>query len=563
MRPRRALCALFLLFAAAAAAAPNTTVANVVSIRSAEHFDEHIAASHFTFVKFFHPDCPHCQRLQRPFAQLVHPLRRHNANASTPPRARVQLAQVDASNRRTAALLRRHSAAGFPTLKLYRSAALVAEHNGPRTTSAMFQFLLHSIALSQLPLLSHLPSERRVRRFLDAVHDRPVVLSVHPPPPLFVHTASEMRTSTASTAAFATVAHPALLMLNRTNRNLNRLQRRYARAPMLAAAPSAATFGARAQFWFPHVRDGESVPSFIHAAVAPPHQPIQLSRRTAPHVLHAERPMLLAFGAPDAPTWSDIYFLAHADAEPPHLLPVYIPIARFPDFANFVGLNVSRLPLDRDAFLRDWNTQFVVYSPANMHPVLSRYDPAMNVSGATWLYQQRQRVNSTLVDTYAGELMHFSHRQLKAMLSFDGRGVLLLTYTAHCRLCEKYANVMRKVATVLKPHAGFIVVARVDVGDGFPYIAEVNNLDAIKTAPSIVWLCAGERVVLYQGSMSAHAVSRFARQMAAVPAQFERGVEWVNVTAAYALVIGLGLIVTAQLLWRRKRARFTKRQHVT
>ncbi|PXF43343.1 Protein disulfide-isomerase [Gracilariopsis chorda] len=547
---------------AEAAALPNNTASQVISIRSPDHFYDQIGANNFTFVKFFHPKCPHCQKLQKPFEQLSHPIRKYNHNKSIEADARISLAQVDASNRITEPLLRKHSPTGFPTLKLYRNSLLVAEYNGVRTTSHMFDFLLKSISLQDTPLFSHIHSESVLRQFLHAMSERPVILSVYPPPSSFVETASDMHTSTAPTVAFATVDNPALLIPNRTNNHVKRLLRRHGRLPLLAAASSASSFTVDAQYWFPDIRDGESLASFMHTVIRPEHEPIQLSHLTAPYVLHAERPMLLAFGQGDAPTWDVIYFLAHADAEPPKMLPVYMPVAKFREFAHYVGLNVSQLE-DHDAFVEDWETQYVVYRAGNMEPIVSRYDPSMNVSGATWLYQQRQRVNRTFVDTYAGELMRFTHQQLKAMLSFDGRGVLLLTYTRHCRLCTKYESLMTKVAKVLKSHAGFVVVARVHVDKGFPFIAEVKDLEKIKNAPSIVWLSAGERVVVYDGAMSVQAVARFGREMAAVPAEFHRGIEWMNVTAAYGLVIGLGLIVTAQLLLRGKRRRFAKRQHVT
>eukprot|EP00178_Gracilaria_changii_P006671 TRINITY_DN21644_c0_g1_i1.p1 TRINITY_DN21644_c0_g1~~TRINITY_DN21644_c0_g1_i1.p1 ORF type:complete len:635 (+),score=137.61 TRINITY_DN21644_c0_g1_i1:1121-3025(+) len=543
-----------LLNAAAVARAPARTH-SIIAVRNAAHFHQLTANPNFTFVKFFHPRCPHCRALRAPFQSLAQLVLTHNRNRTTARESCIALAEVDASDERTEPLVRKYSPSGFPTLKLYRAGAFVAEYFGRKRVSDMFDFLTTATSAPRAPLMHHLRSVSELHAFIPTLGERSLVLSTMPPSEHFMRTAAVMRSSLSPTTAFATVQHASMLLPNHSHPELHALLARYARLPHAAAIPDATMFPASLRWWFPNVRDSQSLPSFMYTAVRELHQPIQLSLRDAPLVLQSELPMLLAFGATDTPSWDDLFFLAHADVEPPALLPVYMHVSNFLHFARYVTLNTSNLTR--------WNTQYVVYRSANIDPYISKFGDTANVTGATWLYQQRQLINQTSVHTVAGELNMLNHMQLQCLLKYDARAVLLLLYTQHCAKCHSYASQLKHVAKRLEAHAGFIVVAAVSAHQRLPSVPEVSGLhDLPRNVPLIVWLSAGERVHVYDGVMSVNAISRYARQRAAVRTRFDNALEWNDVLSAYVLLMGVMMILVAMLLSRASsQRRFAKRFH--
>ncbi|KAI0563209.1 Thioredoxin-like protein [Gracilaria domingensis] len=431
----------------------------------------------------------------------------------------------------------------------------------------MLDFLVTTASVADVPLITHIASPAQLDSFVQTIADRPLVLSVSPPSDQFVQAAAEMKASLSPTAAFATVQHPAMLVPNQSDPLIRQLLSRYARLPHIAATASASLFSTSLNWWFENVRDSQSVASFMYTTIRQPQEPFQLSAHDAPLVLQSEQPMLLAFGASDSPTWDDIFFLAHADVEAPSLIPVYMHVAEFLDFAQYVTLDTSQLNVSDTSnrqTVAEWTTQYVIYRSANLNPYISKFGDTVNITGATWLYQQRQLINQTSVYTVAGEVNVLEHHQLQSLITYDARGILLLLYNDNCAKCNKYASYLADVAKALEPHAGFIVVAAVNVQNGLPPLEQVKAMHELpQQLPLVVWASAGERVDVYDGAMSVNAISRYARQRAAVITQFRDGLEWSDVMHAYVIVIGLVLIVVGALLSRRRQRRFVKRYHVT
>lgn len=92
-------------------------------------FEETIASSVPTFVKFYAPWCGHCKHLAPVYRDL---------NDAVDP-TKVTITEVDCTV--AAEVCNTVKLRGYPTIRLYKSGEMIEEYKGERTKDAMLAFL--------------------------------------------------------------------------------------------------------------------------------------------------------------------------------------------------------------------------------------------------------------------------------------------------------------------------------------------------------------------------------------------------------------------------------------
>lgn len=569
-----------LLLLCAIHAVPLNSSPPIKSTLGEREFEEAMSADAFSFVKFFHPRCPHCQAMAKDFVELSFKVSEHNRASATPQNHTIKAIEVDASKKENRPVLEAHAPA-FPTLKLFRSGKLITEFFGPRQVTPMYEFLMRSLEVADRPLVTHLGTPKQVEDFLAVGSDRPVIISLFQPrvgsaiekdtiarnhfPSHIQLSATEwdetieiMHEHTAPQAIFATVPHPSLLVTDSLQERFDGIKSRHFVPPLLAAAPRASSFNTSAEWYFPGVRDGAPASSFMHTAIIGDEQFVTLGEHNSPHILETTRPLAIAFGRKDSPGYYEEEFLLDAAEQQssPKILPVYASMKHSLDFAEHVGLNVSDFHTNEGS-LEKWETKYVMYRFGNRGPVTEFYSEKDETSTGSWLRQQARNVNETDVATTAGEVLELDTSSWENLFEFDGRGVILELYDSECSSCNLQSTSTR-VAAQLREFAGSIIVARFDIGSyelpKWPVLANDTS------APEMVWVAPGETPTAYDGFRSSRGVARFALEISGLKGE---DVDWIDVLLSYMVVVGVCMTVAGIWIMYRARRQKWKRDHVT
>lgn len=505
------------------------------------------------------------------FVTLSKLLAAHNALPNTPSSHAVALAQVDATEKKNEYLINEHAAVGFPTLKLYASGRLISEFDGSRDSQSMLQYIKDALLFRSSRIVEYLRTRQDLDAFLNRSADRPVVLSIfHPhydpasvyplhirPCPESWHAATRrMRKISAPSVSFGAVAHHALL-LPPDEQDMPRFRRvaRVPFAPAIVGAPSGKRFWQAAEWWFPGVRETDSMETFMHVSTVEYSTYVVLDRFIAPVMLDTTRPLALAFVSGEGPSWTDRGFLIFSAKlrVQPRFASLYVNVSRYPEFAHYVS--AVRGDEKNSSMLK---RQYVVYRGGVSRPMIETFKEGSNQTVFQWLNERGKQINKSNFAIPPGVVFDLDKDSWQHIFEYDGRGVLLELYRSSCGACKRFASAYQKVARMLMPHSGALVVARLDVEKHS--IPSTPKVPPLKFVPTVVYIPPGGDGILYEGARTARAVSQFARiQSETEDIPFER-LSLVEIAAEYLLYIGLVMILLGVLTGRSTR---NKNEHIT
>lgn len=534
----------------------------LVSINSSSELTSFLERNHHAFVKFFNPSCPHCRAMAAAYVNLSHLLYEYNQNVTTPENKTVACLEVDLSASPNRALLDQYDISRVPTLLFFHSNSSYDEYAGARTAEGMFLFIQDTLRLMGEPGTPHFRSEEDVSNFLELVDQRPIVLSV-------LHAELDWRqffmedvqlpftewleltsaTWSNSRPMFATVEDPSLLVLSGEPcyKRYEQQFRRLSYSPIAVAAPSAASFCEKSFWYYPGVKDSESLSSFVHTSIIRRRDYIKLTSENSRHIINADRPLIFVFGKTLRPSYNAQYILLSLSKirsiRP--VVPVYVSRPSFPDLADYLHLpheaNESRgSSTEHDV---------VLYYYGNMGPIIRNFKPGGSTSLSKWTSTEALALNKATVSTVAGHVLVLNETTWSGLFDFDARVVLLLL-TENDR--GSYKEFLESVAQILQPHSGSIVVARYDAeaanvqGDGEPFSglpASNPDLSDVSERPALVLVAPGEGVRRYEGRWTTRAVARFVRRWTGVNGNTTQGVVGEDVAIASCFLLGLVLII--------------------
>lgn len=556
----------------------NDSASHVVSISSESHFNEVLKLNPYTFVKFFSPLCPHCQHMATAFKTLSTHLETYNTNTSTPRNHTVICAEVDLTKKVNWPLGDRFHINGVPILLLfhgYGNGSSVEEYSGLPTTTAMYNFIVNAIALADAPHMPHFQKVSDIAEFTRIIGKRPLVLSVFHDgcrptrfyPPRMALPVDEWNQVSASfhldpSNKFATVSDPSLLVPPFCKTHFQKVAAAYVVAPIASVFATNNTACDTARWFFPGVQDGESLSSFIHTSIVPPGSYAVMTPRNARHIFYSDRPLILVFGETETPSGRSEYqieSLAHFTRNST-FLPVYGRAAAFPDMIEHLreavgGFNNS----SRDGV--DDDMEVFAYRTTNRGPVASKLKAKNSLEA--WGRLQASVTNTTAAETKAGSVTQLTSARWTALFEQDGRNVLLLLHEGANRQLYKF---MSRVARLLRPHAGSLVVASFDQANA----ARPNwpNLKVVSHVPALVFIAPGQSPVVYEGWWTSRGIARFARDYGAPPTQLGDGLLWSDVALAYAFLLGIattgyGIVLLGKKKRRRDNANETTNEKQT
>lgn len=547
--------------------APSSKIVPVAGITA---FNELISAPTLTFVKFFHPRCPHCQAMAPHFITLSELIATHNALSNTSSSHVVTLAEVDASNQKNERLINTHAYA-FPTLKLYASGRLISEFNGPRNPQSMLQYIQDALFFRSSQIVEYIHTRQDLDTFLNQSANRPVVLSIfhpeydpaliYPPhirpcPESWHATGRRMRNFSAPSVSFAAVTQHALL-LPPDEQNMRRFRRiaKVPFAPAIAAASNGGQFWQTADWWFPGVREADSMETFMHVATVEHGAYIVLDRVLAPVLLSTTRPLALVFTNSEGPSWEDREFMIAAASQKvePRFLSFFMTVSKHAEFSQHVGI----IREDEENRTMSEN-RYVVYRGAVLEPMVEIFVKGDKQDVSQWLNKQAKQVNKSNFAISPGAVLDLDGDSWDHIFKYDGRGVLLELYRSDCGACRQFASVYQKVAKLLLPHTGAMVVASLDLS--IHSIPTNPRLPPFKFLPTVVYVPPGGEGIPYEGIKAARALSQFARlQSETENIPFGR-LSWAEMAAEYLLYTGVVMIIIGIVCRRSIR---NKSEHVT
>lgn len=495
--------------------------AEIVSINGTASFKSLISHDTLTFIKFFHPRCPHCRTFAPHFLTLASLISSNNSHLNTTASPEITLAEVDASNERNHYLITAH-AIGFPTLKLFSSGRLLSEYTGPRQPQPMFDFLQQTLRIRSAALVEPLRTRHDLDIFLNQSATRPVILtifhpdfhssSIYPPhirPSLDVWDSAThlMRNTTRPDVLFASVSNPSYLIpTDPINKARFRSIAPTPYHPVLVAAADASHFWDLAQWWFPAMRHADSMQTFMHLSTLSRDRYIVLDPILAPIIMQTTNPIAIAFGKYDKPSWNQREFLltaANRHAEP-RIIAVYAKLDDHKDFAEHVGVFAEDQE-ERHAS----RGQYVVYRSGVMKPFVDILAPDSTVNANKWVKRHAQEFEKSKILPRPGQVLDIDHDSWSSLFQHDGRGVLLALYSSDCAACKRFEAVFADVARMLAPHAGAVVVARYDVSR--ETVPSEPKLPDFETVPTVIYVPSGGDGVLFEGFQWRWAIASFAR----------------------------------------------------
>lgn len=502
---------------------------NITLLSTPAQFSSSIRSHIPTFVLFFHPSCPHC----------VHALPHFLALASLVPPC--HLAAVDLSLD-TAASLVSHADA-FPTFKLFVEGTLVEEYTGKRRPQQMLAFL-HVNVPGEMGL-HLLNSTEQVDTFLEKEKEKAIVLTVfhplhlHPLYSRFMHQLQRFPRISNVTVTFAAVNDKTLL-------TPPHIQRRSDDYPLVVAAPGGERFWERARFWTPREREPIDLDSFVYLMTRNMSQVLMLEERNRELVLMSRYPLLLAFTEiARAKLETGMREIVEAD-----IVPVYVPLPEFDDLAYHVG---AIRHIDDDPFV---NEEDIMKTSDNLFMMWR--DRVYVEQSKYWIQEMIRNVNSSNIHVRPGEIIEYQQQMHEFLFHVDPRALLIKFHSPDCPACQAFAKVYSKTARLLSPCIDDIIILSVDINQ--VNLTDVPEIPSFTRLPTIVWVGNGLQGELYDGSLGAWSVARWAKDLTGVKHSEWGNLTWTDVIPGYIAGVGLVLLVLGMLLGRKSKA---KREHIT
>lgn len=536
----------------------------VQSIKNMSHFQTALAERPHSFVKFFHPQCTHCIAMAPAFVNLSRLVHDYNQRPNTFENRTIQCLEVDVTLEANRPLTKKYSH-GTPTLILFSGNTSMEEYENIRQAQPMFKFIVSSIELSESAGLPHFTKTKPLTVFMNLVDTRPIVISViHTdlrlhhffPRGLQLPTLTEWRAISATSMLdpkpiFATVSDPTLLVPSCSADRYQNLSTPHALMPVAVLARSASNLCADAHWYFPGVKDSQSLSTFIHSSLAHSRQFNTAKKETAVHLLNADRPLLLVFGnSTELGYFGEYKFRAAlAMVSNPPVLPIYLQRSAFPDFAEYIGLP-SVSPDNKN----NEDLSLLMYRYSNTGPIVTPY--VGNISGSNsmkaWVKKQSRLINDSKVVTSAGDVLILTRETWPSLFNFDNRAVVLLLAEG---VSSSDKSWMASIAAALRNEAGHVVVALYADGlldrPSWPDTSEVVDL------PALMMITPAGGMVAYDGWWTTRSVARFARNMAEVETALGNGITWGDVAVCMTLVTGILLVASGLYLFlKRKRHGF-------
>lgn len=282
---------------------------------------------------------------------------------------------------------------------------------------------------------------------------------------------------------------------------------------------------------------------------------VVLNRVIAPIMLDTTRPLALAFVRGEGPSWTDNGYLIYAARlrVQPRITSLYVNVSRYAEFAQYIG--VIHEDEKNSSVLKN---QYVLYRSGVSRPMIETFNGGSNQAVFQWLNERGKQINKSNFAIPPGVVFDLDRDSWEHIFKYDGRGVLLELYRSDCGACKRFAGVYQKVAKMLMPHAGALIVTRLDVKRySIPSSPKVPRLESV---PTVVYMPPGGEGIPYEGVRAARAVSRFAREQSETEdIPFER-LGLMEMAAEYLLYIGLVMVLLGILAGRSTR---NKREHIT
>lgn len=544
----------------------------ITAVNGSQHFQSLVSREVHTFVKLFDPRCPHCVALSPHFTALAEKIQEHNKQPGLSSDQFVTIAEVDNSREQNKPIINAH-ALGFPTLKLFFAGRLVSEYEGPRRPQQMLAYIMSALYFRSTDLVVPLTSLDELDNFLNHSALRPVVISVFHekfdkgklyPPHVGVcaerwrFVAGRMRNGSAPNVAFASVTDPSLLV-PRTEPAHGRFtrMRRLPYVPALAAAASGRRFWQRASWWYPGMHGDDSMEAFMHVNTLPENQYGIVNTLNARYFLSTIRPLVLAFGNENAPTWDDRAFLLEAArfSIEPRLVPLYVRTQNFEVFAEHVGVLGEGAVNEADG-----DSAYLLYRTAASRPAVLRYLRQSGMSSSQWLGDVAREVNRSNIEMLPGKVLDLDSENWDHVFQFDARGVLLELYRSDCSACKRFANSYENAAKMLSPHSGAIAVTRFDVAKNF--LPESPKLPSQKHVPAVVFVPHGGAAVAFEGWSTPGAIANFARQQADVEHIALARLGIAEMAGGLLFQLGMVTFVAGLVIVSKTSRRKRKRDHI-
>lgn len=480
--------------------------------------------------------------MKRDYEQLSTLIHLYNINDTTSRNETIKLVEVDASVQKNSAAIGKYVTSGFPTLKLFRSGDEVSEFKDVRRASLMYDFLMRAVSIASKPDVEHLRTQEEVKRFLQLMKDRPVILSVlhenrrqsdmqggnvELDREEWTKTISIMREHTLRNAGFATVQQTDLLIPEGARARYETACVSHAGGAVAAAAGSGESFEGTAEWYFSGVHGNEPLRAFMYAAtIGAGSEGIILTRYNREAVLQTGRTMAIGTGSAEVAGWKEREFLRAARMA--GVLAVYAGGMEADGVRNLMDLKAGT-----------GETEYAIVRFGNKGTVVRRFegDGGDEHGVAGWVVRQAREIESGKVRTKAGIVMDLDLKQWDELREFDGRGMLVEFYRRDCASCRRFEAGFTAVAKRLGREAGGVVVGRFDVQKGLPDGVKMNEP---QTVPRVGWFGAGEDVIWYDGWLSIGGICRFAREM---NGNAFGGLDALDVARTHVLMCGMCVVM--------------------
>lgn len=518
----------------------------LLTIMGAPAFSKAISNDSLVFVKFYSPRCPHCQAMAPAFLNVSQTMRSNK----TP----VVLAEVDCLRLINRRLCDDNVAAGYPTLRLFRSSRLIDEYHGPREAVSMVKWLERTVFFLQSPRVALLDSMKDVINFLVNADERPVVISAihHNSPEILQRewndTVDIMRENSAKNVAFAVVPDWRYLVGPRgfyLSENFNRTAK-YGVPPVAVATGSARLmlhYGF-ALWWFDGVTGADSLSTFMHIGTLPSEGRATLTSSNVAFISATSRCLVLLFDRNSGSTW-DMEEKVNSLGMQGQTIALAAPSKDLVKFRNHVGLPALPAAVKASDYGK---IDLVLYRAPNsgvekviapeglsvtaefqsfvqkyltwgVNMTARKSAPAQFANGWNRTGLTPQSINATNVSDdevsfledwsalYADEtITEVVASTWSTVIERDGRCVLLLLYDRDCPSCSRFLRMYNHVADRLANVSSSTLVTRMNLKDNDlpPYVERPAKL------PALYILVPGSPPQRYEGRLGVDPAVTFA-----------------------------------------------------
>lgn len=562
---------------------------SVISIKSPAHFESLLSKSPFTFVKFFDPQCPHCQEMAPAFKSLPFRLNEYtklNKNIPT-----ISIVEIDVTKDSNEIISERFQITGIPALYFIHrdqinNRTTTELHGGERSVSAMYDFVVNAITVASSPPIPHFTTDEQVDSFVKLISpQRALVLFLHvddSTAPIVTEWKNIIDSFRSDAAVkFATVSDFYLLRQGHCTDRVTHEFNYYGHHPVAFVMPPLSSNSSItselcdiAKWYYPYVKDVESLSSFIHTGLISAGSFVSLTETNARHFLLSSHPLFLVFGTsklPEPRTEFSLQVLGEVVRPDNPIIPLYVSKTLFPHVLAHVREHEGNETLLNDTIVKDDEDDPLVYAygETNRGIVVHRMPSPKNngsVSLRNWAIEHVRNANKSLLTfTNAGENYFLTGTTWKNLFEYDRRSVLLLLHSdVDKHAFNKACRMMSKVAKEVKEFTGVLVVTtfQVHTSNEIPLWPDLSKVKI----PSIVLMQPGTGAVSYEGYWTVGGVSRFARSYVMigknedeVDGLSQRDVTLANLFSFGVLLLACGLvglavtIVNGRLGSKRKR----------